>query len=175
MPKDTHEKGHPYRDKSPLPAVVAVIFLLAMVYGIFSEGWGSNETPRVDDRKAYGLSSRESLPVTNKIPTLYSSSSASGRATVADTVGERGLWLAGEEHQGKTFAILSNRLSDTDLEVGQSVHVEGQVYRCEGLNQISLSELSAQTVANLEEEDTFLYIEVLQPGPTESVNQGQSE
>ena len=159
MPKDTRKDDHPYQDNSIFPVVLAVAFLIAVAYGAYATTWDSGNTPWVDDRQAYSLPEADSLPVIKEIPTLYSSGTISGQAVIAGRVGELGLWLADSEHPKQTFAILSKRLSEFPLKVGQSVMIQGQVYRSEGLNKISLDEVGGKVIATLEEEKAFIYVE----------------
>ncbi len=164
MPEDTRRYKPPYSDKSVWPVLVAIAVLLVVAYAVFSDSPDSREQSRtsaLDGREVYPLPSAGSLPLITEIPTLYSSEVVSGKAEVADTVGERGLWLADDEHQRRVFAILSESASEFSLKVGQSVQIEGQAYRREGLHKISSGQIDLPALNTLREQKVFIYIESL--------------
>ena len=172
MPEDTIPNEDPYKDKNPLPAIVAVVFLIAAVYGAFAQGQDPVSTPKIDDREVYTLPEPESLPLITEIPTLYESDEVRGRGFVSGKVGDSGLWLSDERHSRQVFGILATKWRTVRLTPGQSVLLIGKVYRSEGLQPISLEELDGDVISVLEQVETFIFIEHLQlvrdpaPSPT---------
>lgn len=172
MPEDKIPNEDPYKDTSPLPAIVAVLFLIAAAYGAFSQGQDPVSTPKIDDREVYTLPDPESLPLITEIPTLYESEEVRGRGFIAGKVGNSGLWFSDGSRPRKVFGLLSKKWRSLRLQQGQEVLITGKVYRSEGLHPISLEELDGDAISVLEEVETFIFVEDLRlldaPAPSGS-------